>query len=597
MVEKGAGYSLEAIVAVATVFIFMFGALDIPSNQNWSQFREQTSAEDVTYALQKTGYINHALRNGETGSIQTAFSTVTERSTEVSGLVSNLPINDNRVGFYIINSERYTQNLRTIQSGDTCEGDLEEISTRSEEPVLRTTGGALADDKNSVIYLGDLDPANSTIGSGDGVTNYDSLWVDNGTECQFSNSEGPYSIEEIFKWDNGYYDFKSADASSDTMRLYNATQPVRFREVLRQRVNDVKTFTTVDTVNFSRLDSRTYNTVAFRKEQSLDDVSNNREIVEEFLETGSILFLADLDQSYFEPGDFLSDAGFRYVDVPYQGSPSWDGGYFPNSEAPQEVSTYFRGLNGQEVNLNIDPSTTVISDSERYLESGDPLLKSSERYDFSVWDTSTSSMNAVDPSSVDGEPSSECYVDSSGNDRDRALTETTNLGFPESSVSVINAELGSSDSYCNNNNDRAIKIDFDDDGDYQDASEGPFLNGETVIIDDRQYGVTIIPAASDSSCDEGDCLEFVYIGDRGVEIIPRRTSFPGLNGEKIALTGYQSEYSTDDLKVLTSTINWLRGDQVSFTGQEQPEGLSTSTFSAVQNRTYMPYELNLRWSR
>jgi hypothetical protein len=205
-------------------------------------------------------------------------------------------------------------------------------------------------------------------------------------------------------------------------------------------------------------------------------------------------------------------------------------------------------------------------------------------------------MNAVDPSSVDGEPSSECYIDSSGNDRDRALTETT-LSFPESSVSVINAELGSSNSYCNNNNDRAIKIDFDDDGNYQDASEGPFLNGETVIIDGRQYGVTIIPAASDSNCDEGDCLEFVYIGDRGVEIIPRRTSFPGFNGEKIALTGYQSEYSSDDLKVLASTINWLRGDQVSFSGQEQPEGLSTSTFSAIQNRTYMPYELNLRWSR
>jgi hypothetical protein len=205
-------------------------------------------------------------------------------------------------------------------------------------------------------------------------------------------------------------------------------------------------------------------------------------------------------------------------------------------------------------------------------------------------------MSDVNPSSVDGEPSSECYFDSSGNERERALTETT-FNFPNSSVSVINAELGSSNSYCNNNNDRAIKIDLDDDGDYQEASEGPFLNGEAAVIDSREYGIIIVPAASDPGCDEGDCLKFVYTGDKDVELIPRRVSFPNFNGEKIALTGYQSVYSSDDLKVLTSTINWLRGDQVTFTSQDQDQSISTNTFSAIQNRTYMPYELNLRWNR
>jgi len=590
---KGAGYALEAIVAIATIFVFVFGSLTVPPNQDWADFRETTSAQDLTYAMQQTGYINHALKNGETGSLQTAFSTVTERNIEVSGLVSNLPINENRVAFYVNESSRYTRQLKSV-SGSECEGDLEEITGRSEDGrVLKTVESAPINPDGNVTYLGDLDPSNTSSG-GDGKVNYDSIWIDNGTQCQFSSAEGPYNIEEIFKWHGEYYDFKWVKEDEE-MKIYHATQPVRFRNMFNQKINDVETFTTIDTVNFTRLDSREYNTVVFRRKEPLNKIDSSdtkRRITEEFLQTGSILFLADLNSDYFETDDFLKDAGFKHLNVDYTGT--GNDVSFSNGRASQEVQTYFKGLKGDKSSLDIDPSGKVISNSEPTIKSGRAILKSDDKnYDFSEWNVKTNSMTS-NQSPVQGAPKSDCYSESSN-----SLTNDT-LSFPDSTYSIINAELGTSDNYCNNNDDRAIKIDFNDDGEYTDTNEGPFLNGESVVVDNREYGLKIPPHDSDSTvgCNSvGGCAEFLMTGDRRVELIPRRTSFPGLDGQKIALTGYQNSYGEDDLKMLVATVNWLRGDQVRFTGNQDPEGISTNTFSAIQNETYMPYDINLRWSR
>jgi len=589
--QKGFGYAAEAILAVATILLFLFGAVEVEQGQQWSEFREQSSAEDLTYTLKQTGYTDHAIKNAETGSLQTAFSTLTERSTEVSGLVSNLPINENRIAFYTIDNKRHTQQLDEVESGDPCQDDLEEISSRSEEPVLRSEGIELQNSKTNTTYIGDLDPR---ISGGNGEQDYDSLWVDNGTECQFSDEEGPYNLEEIFKWEDEYYDIKWIDGDTDEMKLYQATQPVNFREKLDERVNSIETYTTVDTVNFSRLGSRTYQTAVFREDEALDDINSteeNRKITEDFLDTGSILFLANLNSNHFDEGKILDEAGFKHLSVSYEGSYSGGEtqGVFNSNPGSQEVLTYYKGLGGPTP-LSLQPSTKVISDTEDTTESGDALLKANENYNFSEWEDQTTSMSSVPPSGVIGEPDSDCYSETN-----RPLTEAS-VSLRKNNYDIINAELGTSDTYCQNNNDRAIKIDFDGNG-YNDNEDGPYLNGEFVKVDNVTYAVNIKNSDSNPGCDEGDCVEFKLIGDRQVELVSRRTGFTNISGQKIALTGYENSYSDQDLTLLTSAIYWLRGDQTSFQGNQEPGGINSKTISGINNRTYLPYELDLRWSQ
>ena len=598
--RKGAGYALEAIVAVATVFIFIYGGLEIPENQDWNDFRTQSSADDLTYALQDSGYVNHGLSEGEIGSVQEAFSTISERSVEVSGLVSNLPINENKVAFFTRPSRRFTQNLESVSGG--CEGDLEEITSRSEREVLRTAGGELYNmggHTDERLFIADLDPANASAGEGDGKQNYDSVWVDNGTDCQFDSDEGPYRVDEFIKWGDDYYDVEGLDGSNQEMSLYNSTQAVKFRDMLQRPVNGVDTFVTVDSVNYTEIDQNEYNIVVLRTEDVVVNMNNaERDILEEHLVDGSVMVLANFS-STFSDDNLMSRAGFQYVGVPYEGMYSGGPvqGRFSSSTESQDVETYFKGLNGDENSLSMS-SPSVISNDEETIESTESILYSaSEAYNFSKWNRGTTSMSNVDPDNIVGEPGSECYSDGTISSN---LTEET-LNFPDGeNYDFINAELGQSDEYCSENNERAVKIDLGQDGEFNEAEDGPLLNNELVEIADRQYAVRIefwnVSSTSTPPCYKGDCVEFVFVGDRHVELIADRNTFQDFKGNRMAVSGYRSNYGEDDLKVLVSTIHWLRGDQLSFKGRTQPEDISTSTYSGIKDKTYMPYDLNLRWS-
>lgn len=581
--RKGAGYALEAIVAIATVIIFVLGGLSVPSNQDWEGFRSQVSAEDLTYSLQESGYLNHALSEGEVGSVQTAVSTITERDIEVSGLVSNLPIAENSIAFYTRPTDRYTQNLEPVDGG--CEGDLEEISSRSEEPVLRTDGtGRSGVHSGEVLYVADLDPAQV---GGNNKQDYDSLWVDNGTTCQFSSSEGPYFLDNIFLWEDEYYDLESIDGSSEEMRLFKATQPVRFRNSLREPVNGVNTFVNIDAVNFTELDQNTYNTAVLRSESAVQQVdSGNKDLVENFMEEGSLLILANLTSTSFDSNDFLSRSGFKYVNSSYSDSYAGEEttGRFPSNRNAQDVQTYFAGLEGVESDLSVIPPK-AISNTRSTIQSSPAILRSpTETYNFSVWNRTDGSLEDADPSNFPGAPESECY--STGGD---SFTRGE-LEFPdEQTYSFINAELGTSTSFCNNNNERGVKVDVDQDGSYED--ESTLLNDQVFEVANRRYALKVM-YNSDPAREVG----FTFVGNREVELIARRNSFPAYDGNKIAVSGYENFYEDQDRRLLASVIHWLRGDDVRFTGLTEPEDISTSTYSGIENETYLPYELNLRWS-
>ena len=595
MVSKGAGYAIESIIAVATVFIFIFGTFQVPEGQNWNQFRTQVSANDLTYALQKSGYLNHALSEGEVGSVQTAFASVSERNFEVSGLVSNLPINENRIGFYTKPSRRYTQNLGPPDPAK-CGGDLEEISTRSEEPVLRTEGGPLQTLYPDIrLYVGDLDP--NQVG-GNSKEDYDSVWVDNGTDCQFSNAEGPYYVDNFIKWGPDNYDVEWIDGGSREIRLFNSTQTVRFERMLNRPVNSVDTFTSVDSVNFTEVGKQDYNILVVRSKSSVDSLAGaNQTIVENHLNSGSMLVLADFSQNNFQPGDFMRKAGFKYVGVPYEGAYSGGpvSGEFTSGSESQNTKTYFEGLSGNENSISL-ASPRIFSNREDTIETSNTILLSSKEYNLSKWNrekNATSPMTPINPATVTGEPQSQCYPLTPS-----ALT-TASKNFPDgNSYSFINAELGTSSSYCSSNNTRAVKVDLTGPGvEYSDPGEGPFLNNGKVQIADRQYAVRIIFNQTSSTCGEGECVEFVFTGDRQVELVAHRSSLRDFSGGRIAAASFERLYEEDDRKLLTSTLHWLRGDQLAFTGRRNPEDISTDTYSGISNRTYMPYEVNLRWSR
>jgi hypothetical protein len=598
-VSKGIGYAIESLIAVATVLIFIFGVLNVPEGQDWSSFRRGVTADDLTYAVQDSDYLNHALREGEIGSVQTAFSTISETNVEISGLVSNLPINENRVAFYTKPSRRHILAVEDVDGG--CEGDLEEITGDSEEPPLRVNGSELGPPySGETLYFGDLDP--NQVGN-NGLTDYDTIWVDNRTDCQFANDEGRYYIDEFIKWGPHNFDVERINASESEVELFNSTQAVRFRDVLNRPVNNIDAFTTVDAVNFTEVRKADYNVLVLRTDEAVEDVTGSERLtVEQHLEDGSIMVMADLNSDNFDDGDLMSDAGFRYADVsfrdPYSGGPV--SGDFTSEPASQDIESYFLGFEGVEGSISLE-APKVISNGGETIQSTGSILDSTEDYNYSEWNNGTTSMSDVDPEDVEGEPESACYSDGSESSN---LTQGT-LNFPdgedadsaEESIDFLNAELGTSPSYCATNNTRAVMVDVDDDGEYTDPDEGPFLNNGRVEIADRPYAVRIRFASINFGCDEGDCLDFIYVGDRHVELIPYRINLREVGGERIALASYESFYGEEDRKVLSSTIHWLRGDQLAFTGRTEPGSISTSTYSGISNETYIPYEANLRWSR
>jgi hypothetical protein len=598
MVErKGIGYAIESLIAVATVLIFIFGSLQIPDNQDWDSFRRQASADDLTYAIQDSEYMNHALSEGEIGSVQTAFSTITERNVEISGLVSNLPINENRVAFYTKPSRRHLLGIEEVNGG--CEGDLEEITQDSEEPPLRVNGSELGtpyDDET--LYFGDLDP--NQVGN-NGKTDYDTVWVDNRTDCQFAEDEARYFIDDFIKLGPHNFDIERINASLDEVELYNATQTVRFRDMLNRPVNDIKAFTTVDSADFNEVDSTDYNVLVLRTDEAVEEVNGPaRDVVEDHLQQGSVLVMADLNSDNFNGGDFMKEAGFKYIGVPYSASYSGGevSGNFTSEEASQDIQSYFRGFRGQRNAISLK-SPRVISNSDDKIQSTESIINSEEKYELSQWNRGTTSMSDDNPGAYPGKPDSECYGTTSSSLTSDSLQfpDGEDPGSAEDTHEVLNVELGASPSYCATNNTRAVMVDVDRDGDFQDADEGPILNNGRIDIADRPYAVRIRFASINPLCGEGQCLDFIYVGDRDVELIPFRQNLGDVGGDRIALSSYESRFEEEDRKIISSTVHWLRGDQLAFTGRNEPVSISTSTYSSIRNETYIPYEVNLRWSK
>ncbi|MFO7794392.1 MAG: hypothetical protein R6V35_05470 [Candidatus Nanohaloarchaea archaeon] len=597
---KGLGYALEAIVAMLTILLFSLGALQISGpDQDWSNYQREVAAHDLTYSMEATGHTEAFMKRSETGSLQTSMTTISDRDMEVSGLLSQLPVNELRVGYYTLIDDRKSQTLSTVDSGDPCEGDLDELEDFSSDPIIKTEGN-LESVHNVTLYFGNTNSTSSTQRAG-----YDALWVDNGTECQFGADEGPYYLDEIFFWGdkdtsfrNDYYDFKSIewDGGSGSSEFYNATQPVNLTNSMMPGPNGIKTDISMDMVDVSGLESETFDIAVFRENDALGEVVGDYDLMQDLVQEGSVMFMMDLQQNDITNYDFLDNTGISWMDLGYQGG--YSGGEtdaaFSTESDSIKVDTYYTGLEGSD-SFKMSPPGKVISNTSEDLRPSRTIYSNTERYDSSDWQRNDTDMTNI--TDHPDKPDSQCY--SNFDDSSEYPLSEGEIDFPNgNTVGVLSAKLGSNNQACNNLIERGLKFDFNDDGDYESDL---YLNGENVEISGIEY---FIEANKDpntnSGCSHwGDCANFIpSIRDSGdfVELMITRDRFQDMSGNRFALTGYQNPYSEDQNKAIASTMFWLAQTEQTFEGTEDPSNIDSRSFGSIDGSAYLPYNLDLRWS-
>ncbi|MFB6215424.1 MAG: hypothetical protein ABEJ72_00415, partial [Candidatus Aenigmatarchaeota archaeon] len=329
-----------------------------------------------------------------------------------------------------------------------------------------TAGTAIKRTENprfgAYLYVADT---GSEVGEG-----YDSLWVDNGTECQFSSSEGPFYIDEIFKWGNSttngnyaYYDFKDVTNSNSTLVYYNATLMTRIKNTVNGSLNGVSVNQKYDTFRVSEDDISVYSLAVFKGSSALDDIDSStdtRDKLQEFMERKPVLLLMNLSSSDFSSSEFLQETGLKHIGMSEDESPS--GAVFSDSSVAGEVQTYFQGLDGDISQVTLEPGGHVASSIGGTITGKSTLLVSDQgRYQIEDWNSSNMNMNAIAASDVEGEPDTACITDP--NQVSQNITRGT-FTFPSGAdYRVINTELGSTLDYCENRNVSALNIDFDGD--------------------------------------------------------------------------------------------------------------------------------------
>jgi hypothetical protein len=580
-VRSGVAYLIESFIAVLLLFVFGIGAQSTSQPQDWSSYALQVEAQDLTEVTEETGGLD-ILERGETGTLRTFVEQVSGGDLAVSGSV-DIPVSSFSVAFPVLPDQQQVDPL--IDLG-RCGGRLDEIDNKS--------GNILRPDQDRFearLYIADTDPR-SSVGGNDEL-DYDTLYVDNGTECQFTPSEGPFYVDDYFNYTNSSagksFQFKDVlDTSSGQKLVYhNASQVLRFRNLTETRLNGVKTSVSFDVVNFSDASLSDYQLLVFRRDRSLTELigdspgDDSRTRIDAFTDRGgSLLLMMDLEDSDFDSGSFLSSTDLDWVDMSKQSLGSLDLS-FTDSSASQRTNDFLLGLNEDPDAVTLDPRGTVSSDAAQGILE-EPLLAYQDAYEGNDWDVSTSSMNPVDPDNVDGEPESECYSTGPAESLTEGSLSLPNSAGSTNSEDVISVELGSDSGFCNSNDVRALMIDLDDDGQYEsDEGEGPFVEGDTVVRAGREYR-PVLPDASTVQLD--------YTGSTDLEAV----NYLGSHDEgELARMAYQESYSPPNRRLAVALMYKLLPENSAFGTSESAASLSV--LSSTNQSFYMPYTADLRW--
>jgi len=576
--RKGLSYSLEVIVSALILISFTYGIFQVPQGNDWANYRDRIEARDLTQTMHKSGIATDLISRGETGSLQTAITTVSDSSREVSGTVTNIPIGEVEVGYNTVDAKQFTPDLEQV-TGHTCDGDLQD-DIDTEQPILRTQNtGVGGDDYGVRLYVAD------TESQFDESVDYNTIWVDNGTQCQFESDEGPYYLEDNFKWGDSnqtsrpreYFQIK--DISGGELTLYQSTLPTRIHKRMTGTVNSLQPEVEMDVIDVRNEDME-QDVMVFRNSDALGAIDGGqRADLENFMENNPVIMITNLTQTEFQNSNFLQDSGLYWADTGYDtgysGGPT--GISFTSSDRSRNIETLLEGMEGERSNVQLLPAGPITSNTSGTITDDNPALEGNALLDTDDW---SDKINNMGTSGYSGDPQPECGTRYEG---------TANL--PEGNYDILNTELVGSAGSCPTDA-WAVNIDVPD---TSYPGIGPFLQGERTLIDERRY--TVITNSGDSNCDLGECVELRFSGNSNVEVINYRESFEGFDGSRLALTGKKSSYNDDELKVLGSLVFSMYDSEVVFKGREEPTSVASNVMASVDNTTYMPYQLRLRWSQ
>lgn len=580
MKRKGVGYMIEAFMASLTLFVFAASTLSSPAATDWTGYQSEVTGRDIGHALKKSGHLESFASRGETGSIRTASRVLSGGKMTVSGSVEGLPTEEKKFGYHVPPEGIHLN--RTVEvDGSRCDGDLEEID--SEYPVRRTRDvpGSLENRHEARLYIADIDPS---IPDGfNSEEDYDSIWVDNGTLCQFSASEGPYAEEEFFFWNGSasspskHYDLKKISDDGTTFSLFEADKAVELKKTMKGGVNGIQTDTSVDTFNFSnRIEA--FDAVIFAGENSFEQVEDGRSgTVLEYMEEGAVLMLLDLTESGFEDSDLFDATGMEWIDLGTTSTPERPD--FTGNQDSQDLEKFFKGQKGEASSVKIPSGARISSGREETINDGEKLVVASNaRYETGMWNASNFSMETV--------AEDEFKLENLPEKCETSEYRNGSINLVSGARQVVAADISCGEIW-------GVGVDIDQDSRLDD-DEKIFLENQSLEIDDRRYRIELYRGSEKPGCETGECVELVYSGSSRVELINYRKFLADRDLKGFARLGYKQDYNEDERKLIASVLYLMTREDSSFGRQQQSDAV-TNVVGGVENQVYMPYRVNLRW--
>ncbi|MFB6245028.1 MAG: hypothetical protein ABEJ03_01645 [Candidatus Nanohaloarchaea archaeon] len=581
--RKGAGYLIEGMVSVMVLLIFVSGALNTLSEESsqTTGIQEKITSSDATYVLKKTEKIDRFVERGETGSIRAVSSALTGERFDVSGSVKGSPTGRYFVGVFVEDDGGSSDSDGADQVRDwslnsnlpECNGDLEEINSESQILRYEPSGGSSAD----TLYFADADSTDT--GSG---TDYDTLWVDNGTQCQFLASEGPHRLGDFVKvaveeggtvYDRHYQlEAIRTSGSGGTAVMYRSP----LTHELKKRFSRLDSASIqMDRFNFSETLSD-YDLLIFKDRKNLNEINNHQDKLLRYTRFGKTIFAMEKNNIQ-QSGTFLSRTGMETPDMSSRTRSGDHSIVFGTSELSQEIERYYGSLGPVEA---IDGSelNPIVSGQRFYSRNTVIAHDSKHLFDRDDWNVT---VNASDTTNTDtapeGVPTTDCddaYM--------RARKEFREDGGYEP-LTIYSTKLSGTTADCDDTR-FGISIDKNDDGDFTDPGEEEILEGERTVVNGRRYYANI---------SSHDSFELLYNGEPRKEVFSHTSSFETQN---TAGFGFAPGLSfPEDRKVrFLAAASYAMLEGKSFGPGESSSVTTTAVGRTAGNITY---RVNLRWLR
>jgi hypothetical protein len=600
---KGIAQVIDALAGIAIIVIFVLGSMTVIDGQQWDNYQNTISAQDLGYTLERSGLIKNYVGSSDFGDIKSIVEAASEDTIEASLAEINMPKKTD-IGLHIHKEEIERLNYSRPDFSDAClDNPGDEIIPESDEPVVSTnlSSGNLMDRTGVQVYLGQLEREESRFGSD--IT-YNALWVENESSCDF---HGPYFLGDNFYWgDKGdskpggtYHFYKTNTTSTDirrpgTLEVHEADYIRNISDQLEKDVAGFSTYTDFDTFKFSdNFDG--LDVLIFRNaSKSIKDIEDNPPIIEklkDYLDNqGNILFQANLDGSAIQNkySETLQNlAGLKWFDREFEGYPSAscdlnsqskgfksDCRYevsFPENRPGLRIGSIFENdLSGSDSDISLPVNHSIYSDGNGPISANKPVYLKNYHYSGYRGQISKDNLDTV-TSGYPGETlhgsTGSCKVHSgqldffpSQNDKDREIAI----------IPIVDSSGTCGDRYIAGIEGKTSKL---------------YSDGEKVILKGVEFEVNII-----------DSEQIIFESQRIPNISPIKFNRLNSSYPKIGLTGYKSRpenYTKADYKLLASSIYYLSLPHASKEISNSDE--TTETVGSIGSN-YRPYRIKIGWN-